>query len=393
MKRNMPILIFLVLVSLITQSGCWDRRELNDLALVLATGLDVADDGKVEVSVQLIVPKNVGGPQGKGGNGQPSTIVESDKGESIASAISNLQEKFPRQLFWGHNQVIIIGEKLAKKGIRDHLDYFARHPEIRLHAQVFVSKSKAKDILKISPTIENSSAQFLSRLGKMELGLNITVKDLLQMISGESHSAILPEVSVSSNNAGGNQSPSINQIGSAIFKEDKMVGVIDNRTTRGVLWARDEIKKAIITFSPYGSTGTISLKLLRSKTEVEPKIKDGNWSVLLKVKTVDDIVENDTALNVMNPMIVKKLETSAEEKLNKRITSALNLGKNKYKSDIFGFAQWFHIKYPKLWEQNKEQWDKIFPTIEVSFDTNINIERPGESSTPPSYPKHEVINK
>lgn len=36
-------------------TGCWNRRELNELAVVLAVGIDSAD-GQYEVSVQVAEP-------------------------------------------------------------------------------------------------------------------------------------------------------------------------------------------------------------------------------------------------------------------------------------------------------------------------------------------------
>ncbi|MDG0790058.1 hypothetical protein OMP38_03720 [Cohnella ginsengisoli] len=38
-------------------AGCWDRLEINDLALVMATGIDEVEEGQVKLSVQIFVPK------------------------------------------------------------------------------------------------------------------------------------------------------------------------------------------------------------------------------------------------------------------------------------------------------------------------------------------------
>ena len=71
--------------------------------------------------------------------------------------------------------------------------------------------------------------------------------------------------------------------GTAIFKGDRMVGVVDEAVTRGILWLRDEIVNAVITVTPKGSRGTVSAKLLRSKTRLIPHIKDGNWSMTVRI--------------------------------------------------------------------------------------------------------------
>ena len=37
-------------------SGCWDQKELNDIALIDGVGIDKAKDGQVEVTVSIASP-------------------------------------------------------------------------------------------------------------------------------------------------------------------------------------------------------------------------------------------------------------------------------------------------------------------------------------------------
>ena len=66
-------------------------------------------------------------------------------------------------------------------------------------------------------------------------------------------------------------------MGPAIFKEGKMVGRLDDKETRGILWPRNEIKSGVITISFKNEKGYISLNLLRSHTEIDPLHKE--WSM------------------------------------------------------------------------------------------------------------------
>jgi spore germination protein KC len=95
----------------------------------------------------------------------------------------------------------------------------------------------------------------------------------------------------------------------------------------------------------------------------------------------------------LNSVIAKRLEKSADKTLNNQIRSALHLCQNQFNADIYGFARWFHIKYPKQWEEHNNQWDEIYPFIKVSFDTKVKIERPGGTNASPAYPDDEVIEK
>ncbi|RJS59050.1 hypothetical protein [Bacillus sp. PK3_68] len=55
------ILLFLSFSgSLLLLGGCWDRVEINDLAIVTAAAIDEKGVNRVELSLQIFVPKSMG---------------------------------------------------------------------------------------------------------------------------------------------------------------------------------------------------------------------------------------------------------------------------------------------------------------------------------------------
>ena len=129
-------------------SGCWDRVEINDLAIVTAAAIDETDDNQIELSLQVFIPKAIGSGGGQGGGGGggggATTMLRSQKGINISDALSKLQSEIPRKIFWGQCKVFIFGEKLAKEGIQEQMDFFLRHPQPRERAYLYVSEGKAK---------------------------------------------------------------------------------------------------------------------------------------------------------------------------------------------------------------------------------------------------------
>ncbi|MBK5502901.1 Ger(x)C family spore germination protein [Peribacillus sp. TH14] len=382
------MLTFSICSSTLLLAGCWDRVEINNLGIVLAAGLDKTADDKFEISVQMAIPEAMGGGQGMGGGeggGGKMVIVEKATGTTIFDAMSLLQEKFSRRIFWGHNQVIIIGEKLAKEGIQKHIDFFARYPDSPIRANTFVTDGEAIDVLKAIPDLERSSAEFARDLANLKVGMSVTVKDLLQMLSGESEAAALPWIEVE-------QEGRLSVNGTAVFKKDKMVGRLDDKITRGLLWVRNEIELSAVTVKPKkGAEDHISFNLLRSRTELIPKIENGNWIMTVKIVTEDDVVENETKLNLMNPRIVKKLERQLELEIEQRIRIMLEQLQKEMEADILGFAEAFHRQYPDQWSKVKDQWGEKFPEIEVEIKSKAYIRRPGMSTSPQGVPEKEVI--
>ena len=139
--------IGLIIIILIT-SGCWDRTEINDLAFVMGTSLDLADNGEIRGSVQVAVPiTGQGTPRGEGAQGK--FFVVSAVGKNSNEVIQGLQRKLSRRLYYAHRSVVFIGEKLAKHGIKDILDYFSRDPHSRLRSFIMVVKGgEGREILR-----------------------------------------------------------------------------------------------------------------------------------------------------------------------------------------------------------------------------------------------------
>ncbi|MCQ6561749.1 Ger(x)C family spore germination protein [Paenibacillus mendelii] len=397
------LLIVSLCITLILLTGCWDRKEVNDLALVMATGIDKKDDKTIELSIQVFIPRAAGGGGGGGGEGGMSgsgggteqTLVRSEVGTTIADAMSKLQEKIPRKIFWGHGEVFIIGEKLAREGISEHIDFLLRDPEPRVRADMLVSKGEAKEVLELLPPLERSSAEVLREMAKTRIGIQTTVNDLAQMLAGDSGAAALPWVEILPPNPDKKkQQQTIPYItGTAVFKKDKMVGRINDKVTRGLLWLRNEIKLATVTITPREAEGYVSTRMLSSHTVLIPKINDEKWSITVKIETKNDMLQNTTNLSMMNPKLLKAIENGLEKDIVNYVQMALTSGQQKYKADIFGFADAFHRKYPKSWNKTKERWDEIFPEIEVNVEVKAKILRSGMSSEGAVRPENEVRKK
>lgn len=205
---------------------------------------------------------------------------------------------------------------LAKGGIRVPVDFLTRHPQPRLRAHLFVAKGKAKDILALHPPLERSPSEVLRELAVSEVLMDVTLKELLQMVSGDVQAAALPMVRILPPEKGMDPLQTIaytNQ--TAIFKKDKMVGQISDTLTRGVLWFRNEIEQANVSIKPKEGKGYVSTTLLRANSELIPKIEEGKWKMTVKAVTEDDVKVNGSDLNLMNPEFIEMLQKELEKDL------------------------------------------------------------------------------
>lgn len=65
MKRKIyRLFVFTLMIFILT--GCWSRRELNEIAIALAMGVDKSGD-QFKVSAQIVNPGEVASAKGGGG--------------------------------------------------------------------------------------------------------------------------------------------------------------------------------------------------------------------------------------------------------------------------------------------------------------------------------------
>jgi spore germination protein KC len=149
------------------QTGCWNAREINELAFVLSIGLDKTDDG-FKVTAQIAKPATFSkSPTGGGTTEREKPFwVVSGTGKTIFEAIRSMASISPRRIFWAHIKVIIISERLAKESTLEILDFFSRNPELRLRTLVAVTPGEAVKLYEATPMMEKDPALHLEKIIK-----------------------------------------------------------------------------------------------------------------------------------------------------------------------------------------------------------------------------------
>ncbi|MFS0774693.1 Ger(x)C family spore germination protein [Neobacillus sp. 3P2-tot-E-2] len=368
-------------ITLIFLTGCWNRVEINDIAIVTAIGLDLVEDEQLRLTLQVAVPsKLVTG--GTGESGGKSTIVISETGASVSEAYRNIQGKLSRRIFFSQSRVLLVGEDLAKKGVFHIVDFHTRYAEPRINSFIMFTKGKASKIINSMPRFESVSAEETRELAKMSVGLKIYVRDFLNMLLTDgiepfASQFTLKPLEVDTKNKSG-ETQAVNGI--AVFKGDKLVGWMDEGETRGLLWLRNEIKTGVITVNvpEEKGGGNISMEIVRGETNIVPLLKQGELKLDVDVVTELSVIENDSKLNLFETKVIEEIQTYAEEKISKRIEMIVEKAQKEYESDIFGFGQSVYKKYPKEWNTHyKENWENEFVQTKVTIHSKAFVRRIG----------------
>ncbi|MBM7715537.1 spore germination protein KC [Bacillus thermophilus] len=374
--------VCIILMSMIVLlGGCWDKIEIDELSIVTATAIDKHDDGQVEISLEIFIPKSMSGSnQGGGGaesGGGQTTMVISHKGKNMADALSKLEAELPRRIFWGSCKVFIFGTAAAKDGIQHYLDFLLRHPQPRERAFVFVSEGKAKKIIEQKAVIERYSAQTIHKKADAGHGLTITLQDLEKMITDEDQGAALPYLKLKNEQtSAGKVSKLPNIHGMAVFKKEHLTGIISESTTRGLLWLRGEIEEYTVNVKPKHEQGVVSIVPVLTRVNLSPKIQGGEWKMIVNIKTEGTVVQNSTSLDMAHKSSEKKIQQAYRKMIKQRVTAAINESQ-KLEADIVHFGKEFHRKYPEQWKKVENRWQEMFPNVKTELVIEAHIRRPG----------------
>ncbi|MFD1954626.1 Ger(x)C family spore germination protein [Paenibacillus thailandensis] len=363
--------------SAVLLAGCWDRVEVNDLAIVTAAGFDAAENNRIKLSVQLFVPtassttQSMGESTSTGGGTQ--VIVKSAVGINTADAASKLQQLLSRRLFWGQADSFIFGESLARRGLKDPYDFLIRHPQPRERADLYISKGDAESVLAWQPAIERNSSEVLREMSNLKTAVNVTLLQSVVQLTDEAHTTLIPLVSMKKV---GQEKPTIYINGSAAIKDLKMKHLFNTFEMRGLMWLRNEVETTTLSVRVPEEDGVASLRLLSSHTRLKPAIRNGEWIMRIKMEAEGNIDENSTTVDVSSAEKLEEFETLFENELKRRVAKAIESAQQAG-TDVVGFAEQFNHRYPHQWKAHKADWDRLFPTVKTEYDVTVNILRSG----------------
>jgi spore germination protein KC len=390
-ERNLKrwLLFALICTVSILNGGCWDRIEINDMAFVMATGIDALPNKKIKVSIQLALPTGGGqSPSQPASNQEKSFIVETSSGVDIWGTSSKIQEKLSRKVFTAHRRILIIGEQLAKQGIGPILDAFVRHPDSRLRTYVLVAKgSTAEKLLNVDYPLEKEPIEGLREIFHSKVGLTVNLRDVLKEMPANK-SIVLPAVELVNNGEEGKKIFRLN--GAAVFYHDKLAGYLNDQKTRELVWLRREQQQAELTVSIPKIRGNISANVINTSVSMKARKINGQLVMYINALTKLEINENQTSIDLSEMNNIKMIERMFAGSLKKQLNSALNEVQHKYKSDVAGFGQVIHRTYPRDWKKMKQNWDQEFPNMKFVVQTEVKIRNTGMTSQPINLPKEQI---
>lgn len=417
MRRTLALGLTFVLLSTLL-AGCWDRREINELAMVSSVGVDKEKD-LWRLTAEIFRPPAGGGEGGGGGGGPIRQVwVARGQGYTVFQAIRDMAAKVPRRVYWAHCTVVIVGEEAARAGITEVLDFWDRDPEARRSANILVCRGRAEDLI-----VDNQ--------GSLEKTVGLEVVGLKKVVRANAHSRVssineflvamaaagadpitgglelkaVPEPPGLAQGGGGGGQGGAGSAGGggseggggrpvrilrlksiALFRKDKLVGFLEPAEARGLNWVRGDFASTIINVRcpqhPDKKDDRVGLELFRVASRLEVKAREGRPEITVKVKTELALADQGCQGDLTKPEPRRSLERQAATVIRNEIEAAVGRAKT-LGVDPFAFGEAIHRGQPRLWKQLEKDWPQGLKDLTVKVDSTAKIRRSALSTQAP----------
>ncbi len=394
LKRSFALLIIVLLA--VTQAGCWSRIETNNLAIVTAIALDKTSDDKIRFAVEIVRPAVIsGGDVAEGGSGNTSSNTSDQPvlqigatGETAYDAWRNLQLQMGRMMFFAHTQEVIFGERLAREGVKPYLDFAERRFRLRRNIGFSITEGEAKEVLIATPLIEPSIGlalnSFSSNYTRQSKALFSNLASFYNNLYNEFTHPTASKINIYILDPETKHSH-VKFAGAAVFKEDRLVGWLNEKETRGLNRILGHMGRGtVIPVTDADGDKKISIVTARSRTEIKAIVRDGKPVIKIRVNEEGEISDIEPAADITSPEFIDQLNLGYGEAIKEELNAAILAAQHIYGVDILEFGKVVRRQENNYWRKNNLQlsWAEVFPDLQVELLVDAKVRRIGVSLFP-----------
>lgn len=394
-KFKKILITVIIILLLVAFSGSYKSLSIEKLAYVVAIGIDFSDNENYNFSFQFtnVTPNSESGTAEK----SPS-IVNNVEAPSIGTAINIMNTYIGKRINLSHCKVIVFSEDVAVQGISKHVYTLMNDTQIRPSANIVVSKSTAKYYIENSkPILENlitkyydifdyssnftgytADATIGDFLNKLECdtcnpvailgGMNTENTDYKTDITENKPSSIKANESTVFGKRGSEN------IGLAVFKNDKMVGELNAFECVSYLNMVNQAKGFFITIQdPENKNNYLDIYLTPTKpTKISVKIINGSPYIKIKCFYSGRIYSIDANRQYLDDKKLQTISQSCNSYLESAFSDYLYKSSKEFKADINEFGKYALSNFLTTKDYNDYNWNENYKNS--FFDIKVNTE-------------------
>lgn len=384
----------LILLFLLAFSSSYSALNINNLAIVVAMGIDVADNNNLKLTFQFT---NASSISETGSSEKSPSIIYTVEASSISSGINLINSHIGKELSLSHCKLIAFSEELASKGISKEIYTLVNDTQVRPSTNIIITKCTAKYYLESSkPLFESLLTKYYEVFSGSSkytgFSSNITIGEFFNKMLCNScqPSAILggvedssqktPTSNINSENIISNSSPvsgdsKSENIGLAVFKDDVLVGELNSIETLCSLIIGNKVSGFLVSVpnpSKVNSYLDIYITPL-NETKSKVDIINGTPYISVKCRFTGRIYSMEENSKYLDDKILKEISNSCNSYIKSVMTDYLYKTSKYLKSDINSFGKAARSKFLTTKDFNDYNWNEKYKDsfFDVEIDSSI----------------------
>ncbi len=384
------IIAILIIIFVSAFSASYNSLNIDNSAFVIALGIDKSTSNKLEVTFEFLDTS----PSGESVS-ETIPVLNTVECSSIANAINLMNAYLGKKTNLSHCKLIVFSEELAKYGIYDEVYSLINEVQIRPYANIIISKCNTRYYIENSvPGLESLIPKYYEIFPNTSeytgYTCNATIGDFFNSLccNYSSPYAILGGIKTSDDsssqsqtsdesNIKSNESPitgkrSSQNIGIAVFKDDKLTGELNAVETICFLNIIKKVDSFLISVTdPQDSNSKIDIYLTPNSThKIDVNFVNGAPYVKLKLDFSGKIYSMSRNSKYLDIDVLNSISNSCNNYLESEFLSYLYKTSIVFQSDINSIGSYVLSKFTTTNEFDNYDWLNNYSNC--TFDVEIN---------------------
>ncbi len=395
----------LLLLGVMLLPGCWDRMEVEDMAYMVALGVDRDEEGELMVTVMVATTPELtaGGVPApvKPDYSRLSAKVLTARGNTITEALYVINGGLTRRLDLRQVRAVIVGEGLAREGLEAYVMELTRSPWARGNVFFAQARGRAYDVLaRIEPVAEVNPPKMIEGLiiqGKsLHLAPPLRMHHFLARHAANGGDPYLPAMAMNAEATGSPAEPRVSDesalpgelprgggspveyAGTAIFSSDRLVGFLNVDQTQMLLALRGEMGKAYTTFpDPDHPEKKVTMRFhMENMPKYTATFRNGKPHVRVRLLFEGEVLAAPGGTDYSVPEARVRLEEAASKYARERIHGLLER-LEEWEADPVGFGHLYRGRFMSWQAWESYDWRTHVDDLTVDVETEMRIRRHG----------------
>lgn len=343
--------ILIIILTLLLCTGCFDYKEINDLAIINAIGVDYEND-------EYVITLEILNDQIDKDSSKITSYTKVGHGKNLTSAIENAADKLSKQLIFNHIKLMILSKSVVENKFDNIIDLFLRNTYFRENFYVISSTDTRPEDLLNHTTNESpiASTAITDTLESISYSSNTNILKMFDEIIEE---VITYGIDTCFSNITLKDDEFIID-GMSIFNNYNYKGNLNSEYVKIYKLLTDNFDRPSYTINYDNLSFTVAINNGKLNTEIN------NGSINVNGNLMGRILDNDPAFNIRDPKNLERIDNDFTNLLNKKIPEFIKVLQDN-NSDILGITKNY---YKKTRTKDKDYWLKLDIKSNIKFNIN-----------------------